>query len=163
MSCASRVLPHRLPLSVAPTQSSFSPTSDARRVDGWRHKRVRALPAGDGAYWSDISPAAQRLARDTVLASSDGAAAWDALGDADGDGAPRLPFSVHLWHADGRGEPGGTVVELSGPGGIDDMARRCPAARVKFFAGAGHSIHGSAAEAFDAALREVIVESAAAS
>ena len=39
--------------------------------------RVRQLPSGE--WWSDINPAAQRLARATVLASDDGQAAWATL------------------------------------------------------------------------------------
>jgi len=49
---------------------------------------VRQTPAG---WWSDLNPAAQRLARDTILASSETAVAWDRLKDA--------PFPIHLWVA----------------------------------------------------------------
>ena len=63
---------------------------------------------------------------------------------------------MHLWHADAPG----TVVRIDGKGGIDDMARRLPAARVHCFAGAGHSIHNSARGEFMRALREVLAEAA---
>ena len=75
---------------------------------------MRPLP--DGQWWSDINPAAQRLARRRILASNDGAAAWDSIAAA-GD---RPPFSVHLWVA-GRE---GTVCAWEGPGGVNDMAAR---------------------------------------
>ena len=57
-------------------------------MEGWKHTRVRQTPTG---WWSDINPAAQRLARDTILASSTTAQAWDRLKDA--------PFPIHLWVA----------------------------------------------------------------
>ena len=41
--------------------------NDVRRVESWKHTRVRQTSTG---WWSDINPAAQRLARDTILASS---------------------------------------------------------------------------------------------
>ena len=49
---------------------------------------MRQTPTG---WWSDLNPAAQRLARDTILASSETAVAWDRLKDA--------PFPIHLWVA----------------------------------------------------------------
>lgn len=127
---------------------------DSTRVDGWRGKRVRELP--DGTWWSDINPAAQNLARERILASPDGRNAWDEL-SARGNA---LPFSVHVWYADGQGSPGGTVVKLSGAGSIEDMQQRLPAARLRFFPESGHSIHNTASEAFDEALREAITEAA---
>merc|ERR1712216_855674 len=100
------------------------------RVEAWKGTRVRPLPS-DGGWWSDINPAAMRLARDRVLASDDGGNAWDSL--------RALPTKVYLWYAD---KPG-TVVELEGSDGIEDMAGRLPSAELRFFAGAGHSIHNS--------------------
>ena len=101
---------------------------------------MRPLP--DGQWWSDINPAAR------ILASNDGAAAWDSIAAA-GD---RPPFSVHLWVA-GRE---GTVCAWEGPGGVNDMAARLPAAAVREFPGSGHSIHNSAPGAFVAALVAVV-------
>lgn len=123
--------------------------NDAARVDGWRGSRVRQLP--DGSWWSDINPAAHRLARRHVLASGDAAAAWDRLA-AIHAGPGGLPFPMHVWVA-GRE---GTVCQWVGAGGIDDMAARLPAAAVREFAGAGHSIHNSDPDAFLAALIAVI-------
>ena len=108
--------------------------NDAARVDGWRGNRVRQLP--DGSWWSDINPVAHRLARQHVLASPHAAAAWDRLAAAH-RAAGSLPFPVHVWVA-GRE---GTVCRWDGPGGIADMAARLPAATVREFPGAGHSIH----------------------
>ena len=122
---------------------------EAKRVDSWRGKRVRET-VGDRRWWSDINPAAQRLARDRVLATSDGSDAWDDLSGA------TLTFPVHVWVAD---EPG-TVCAWAGTGGIDDMAERLPSARVRMFAGSAHSIHNSAREPFVQALEEVIVAAA---
>ena len=132
--------------------------NDARRIDGYRHKRVRKIPGTDGEYWSDLNPLAQRLARERVLASSDGGEAWDELG---ARGA-RLPFSVHVLYADELDTPGGTVVHLSGAGGINDMRSRLPAAHFTFFPGAGHSIHRTHRKEFDEKLREIIGAAAAA-
>jgi pimeloyl-ACP methyl ester carboxylesterase len=123
----------------------------AERVDGWKGGRVRQLP--DRSWWSDINPAAQRLARDRVLASDDGARAWDTLASM-GERA----CAVHVWYADAG--PRGTVCELEGPGSIADMRARFPDARFEFFAGAGHSIHNSARPAFMKALRAVVDEAA---
>ena len=67
--------------------------NDASRVDSWKGSRVRPLP--DGSWWSDINPAAQRLARDRVLATPDAADAWAALAKA--KAAPK----VYVWYADG--------------------------------------------------------------
>ena len=74
---------------------------DEPRVDSWKGKRVRAAPGG-GSWWSDINPAAQRLARDTVLASSDGDEAWTTLADG------KVPFEVHCWYADEPARSAGT-------------------------------------------------------
>tara|TARA_B110001452_G_scaffold35422_2_gene27257 strand:- start:6169 stop:7158 length:990 start_codon:yes stop_codon:yes gene_type:complete len=122
----------------------------AERVDSWRGKRVRET-VGDGRWWSDINPAAQRLARDRVLATSDGSDAWDTLSS-----SASLRFPVHVWVAD---QPG-TVCAWDGAGGIDDMAKRLPAARVRMFDGSAHSIHNTAREPFVQALEEVIVAAA---
>jgi len=116
---------------------------DEARVDSWKGSRVRALPAGRG-WWSDLNPAAQRLARDRVLASTDGAEAWDSLRD--------QPTKVYLWYADAPG----TVCRVDGPGGIDDMSRRLPTAQVRLFVGSDHSIHRSAREDFVKAVRQVV-------
>jgi pimeloyl-ACP methyl ester carboxylesterase len=115
---------------------------------------VRPLPGG--RWWSDINPAAHRLARAHVLASPDAIAAWDRLAAAAAAGA--LPFAVHVWVA-GREA---TVCAWDGPGGVADMAARLPAAAVREFPGAGHSIHNSAADAFHAALVAVIDAAASA-
>ena len=123
---------------------------DSARVDGWKGSRVRTLP-GERGVWSDLNPAAQRLARDRILASSDGAAAWDGLNG--------LPTKVHLWYADNPG----TVCEVKGPAGIEDMATRLPAAKVRFFPGSSHSIHNSAREEFVLALRQVVDDASLAS
>lgn len=107
----------------------------------------------------------QRLARNRVLASTDGAEAWDSLN--------AFSTKVYLWYAD---QPG-TVCEVGGPGGIEDMAKRLPTAevsqnpaygvhvtsyscggmtQVRFFPGSDHSIHNSAREEFVAALCKVV-------
>jgi pimeloyl-ACP methyl ester carboxylesterase len=117
---------------------------DASRVAGWRGTRVRQR--ADGRWWSDISPLAQRLARERVLCTADGADAWAALGEAAAKSA--LPFSVHVWYADG---PDSACV-LDGAGGVSEMARTLPSAGVRLFGGASHSIHGSHADAFEGAL-----------
>jgi len=124
---------------------------DESRVDKWRGTRVRQI-SQCGEVWSDINPAAQRLARLHVLASSDGSEAWDQLAAR----ASKLPFSVHVLYADELDTPGGTVVTLEGKGGIQDMRARLPAAEFVFFRGAGHSIHRTAQEAFDSKLRDII-------
>mgnify|MGYP002632290466 CR=1 FL=1 len=115
---------------------------DVARVESWKRSRVRPLPGGD--WWSDLNPAAQRLARDKVLASEDGASSWDTLAS--------LPVKVHLWYAGAED----TVCELKGKGGIEDMARRVPTAQLRHFAEAGHSIHNSARTEFMEALFEVV-------
>jgi len=123
-------------------------------VDSWKNKRVRYIRAL-GGFWSDINPAAQRLAQERVLASTDGAEAWDALGEylnALGAAGADLPLCVHLWYAD---EPG-TVVHVEGEGGIKDMAGRLSQAHVRFFPKAAHSIHNSARQEFINALCAVI-------
>ena len=90
-----------------------------------------------------------------MLASADGAEAWDALA-AIGERA----CDVHLWCADGA-VPFGTVCTMDGcDGSIADMCRRLPAARVLFFEGAGHSIHNTRRTEFVGALREVVDEAA---
>jgi pimeloyl-ACP methyl ester carboxylesterase len=122
---------------------------DEERINSWRNTRVRPIPGGTEVH-SDINPAAQRLARERVLASSDGSMAWDELA-AHGDS---LPFALHVLYAD-KGERG-TVVQIEGRGGINDMKARCPAAQFTFFPGAGHSIHRTDQEAFDKQLREII-------
>jgi hypothetical protein len=96
---------------------------DRARVEGWKGSRVRPSPDGVG-WWSDVNPAAQRLARRTVLATADGAEAWVEL--AGGAGAPP-PFPVHVWVADAPG----SVCRWAGPGGVDEMAAQQPAARVR--------------------------------
>jgi pimeloyl-ACP methyl ester carboxylesterase len=123
--------------------------NDASRVDGWRGNRVRQLP--DGSWWSDLNPAAQRLARQHVLASGDAAAAWDRLAEIHSS-LGGLPSPIHVWVA-GRE---GTVCKWAGPGGIDEMAARLPAAAVREFPGSGHSIHNSDPDAFITALIAVI-------
>ena len=132
---------------------------DEGRVDSWRNKRVRPLlraGAGGEEVWSDINPAAQRLARERVLASSDGSEAWAELATYD-----RLPFALHVFYADELDRPGGTVVRVQGEGGIDEMRSRLPAAEFTFFAGAGHSIHGTQPTEFDEKLRAIIVAATA--
>ncbi|KAL3931263.1 MAG: hypothetical protein SGPRY_001195 [Prymnesium sp.] len=123
-------------------RSALLPWYDEARVDGWKNSRIRPLPKG--GWWSDINPAAQRLARNRVLASTDGAEAWDSLN--------AFSTKVYLWYAD---QPG-TVCEVGGPGGIEDMAKRLPTAEVRFFPGSDHSIHNSAREEFVAALCKVV-------
>lgn len=130
---------------------------DAARVDSWRGTRVRRR--ADGSWWSDINPAAARLARDTVLAVEDGAHAWDLLAELSSSRGAGLPFAVHLWYAD---RPGSVCAE-DGPGGVRDMARRLPVCKVRHFPGAGHSIHNTAAEAFVDAACAVLDEAAAGS
>ncbi len=139
-----------------PSRGAAGYGGDEARVDGWRGARVRPLPGG--RWWSDINPAAHRLARARVLASPDAAAAWDRLAAAGAAGAGALPFAVHVWVA-GRE---GTVCARDGPGGVADMAARLPAAAVREFPGAGHSIHNSAADPFLAALVAVVDAAAAA-
>jgi hypothetical protein len=146
------------------TADTLSPAAgydgDEARVDGWRGGRVRPLPGG--RWWSDINPAAHRLARAHVLASPDAIAAWDRLAAAasgGGSGGGALPFAVHVWVA-GRE---GTVCAWDGPGGVADMAARLPGAAVREFPGAGHSIHNSAPDAFLAALVAVVDAAAVAS
>ena len=117
---------------------------DEGRVDSWRGKRVRALP--DGQWWSDINPHAQRLAAERVLLSDDGARAWDSLA------AAAVRCSLHVWYAD----PPGTVVALDGPGSIDEMRSKLPAAEYRLFAGSGHSIHNDRVHA--AAFRDGLCE-----
>jgi pimeloyl-ACP methyl ester carboxylesterase len=124
---------------------------DAERVDKWRGTRVRQR--WDGSWWSDLNPAAQRLARERILATTDGFEAWNALADRARPPAS-LHLAVHLWHADAPG----TVCELEGAGGIEDMARRLPTARVRRFVGAGHSIHNTAAVDFADAVCAVVDE-----
>ncbi len=122
---------------------------DEVRVDSWRNTRIRPIPGSD-EVWSDINPAAQRLARERVLASSDGSEAWDELA-ARGDA---LPFAVHVLYADKGAR--GTVVSMDGRGGIKDMQQRLPAAHFSFYPGSGHSIHRTDQVAFDEQLRDII-------
>jgi hypothetical protein len=88
-----------------------------------------------GAWWSDINPAAHRLARSTILASDATASAWDRIAaaapDAPADASPPAAqggagggacLPVHLWVADVPG----TVCAWEGVGGIKDMKRRMP-------------------------------------
>lgn len=121
--------------------------NDERRVEGWKHTRVRQTPTG---WWSDLNPAAQRLARDTILASSETAVAWDRLKDA--------PFPIHLWVADTPG----TVCSWEAEGGINSMTQRVPLANARLFHNAAHSIHNTAREEFLEALVDVIRTAAAA-
>jgi len=122
------------------------------RVDSWRNKRVRPHP--DSSWWSDINPLARRLAWERVLASDDGASAWRELAARSGSGG--LPFSVQLWHAD---VPGSVVKEGAGEvGGIADMSGQMPAARVRKFRGAAHSLHNSARDEFVSALCALVDE-----
>eukprot|EP01050_Picozoa_sp_SAG11_P007994 SAG11_NODE_684_length_7743_cov_53.800628_6_plen_303_part_00 len=125
---------------------------DTRRVDGWRGNRVRPLP-GDGGWWSDINPAAQRLARARVLSSADGWDAWRMLAAA----GPALPFAVRLWIADAPG----TVCAWDGDGGLHSMIRLLESAgggrfEAKVFAGAGHSIHNTRRDEFVRELMAVV-------
>ncbi|KAK7233825.1 protein methylesterase [Aureococcus anophagefferens] len=117
---------------------------DAGRVESWVGKRLREQP--DGTWWSDINPRAQALAKKHVLSSADGSKAWSALAAAD------LPFEVHLWVAG----PDGTVAQWDGADGIDDLAARLPAARVKEFPTASHSIHNTNADEFVADLCAIV-------
>jgi len=125
---------------------------EGKRVDSWEGKRVR--PTAAGVWWSDINPAAQHLARDRVLASCDGAEAWDSLAKTAREGARGVP--VHVWVAD---QPG-SVCEWKGKGGIEDMAARLPGCAVRKFDGAAHSIHNTAQPEFIAALVAVIADAA---
>ena len=93
-----------------------------------------------------------------MLASSDGRRAWDELATH----GEQLGLAVHVFYADVLETPGGTVVTLGGDGGIEHMKQRMPTATFTFFRGAGHSIHGTQRAQFDAKLREVIGEAAAA-
>jgi len=120
--------------------------NDVRRVESWKHTRVRQTSTG---WWSDINPAAQRLARDTILSSSTTALAWDALKDA--------PFPIHLWVADASG----SVCSWEGEGGINGMTTRVPLAQARLFRDAGHSIHNTARKEFLEALVDVIRSAAA--
>jgi len=118
---------------------------DPARVDGWIGCRVREDP--DGTVWSDVNPRARALACERVLASTAGDAAWDRLAAA----AP-VPFAVHCWVAG----PADTVCEWDGAGGVNDLAARFPAAEVREFPDAAHSIHNTDREAFVAGLLGVI-------
>ena len=130
---------------------------DAKRVEGWRGKRVRPLPGG--SWWSDVNPAAMRLARSTVLDSEDAHKAWAALAEAAQSESARR-FALHLWVADTLTTGRGTVCALEGEGSIAQMAERLPAASVRHFKGAGHSIHNTNREEFVEALREVVDKAA---
>ena len=122
---------------------------DESRVDSWRGARVRAQP--DGSWWSDVNPAAQRLARDRVLATDDAARAWSDLAAAPPSAAaPRM----HVWYADQGAR--GTVCAIDGPGGLEEMQATFPAACFRFFPNAAHSIHNSQREALVAALTDVV-------
>lgn len=116
---------------------------DEKRVDSWRGARVRELP--DGTWWSDVNPEARWLARDRVLASTDGDEAWSTLAGLQ----DVLPFSIHLWVADDAD----TVVTWDGPAGIRDLSDRLPAVSVVKFPGSAHSIHNTARPAF---VRELV-------
>ena len=48
-------------------------------------------------------------------------------------------------------------MRVQGEGSIDEMRSRLPAAEFNFFAGAGHSIHGTQPTEFDEKLRAIIV------
>jgi pimeloyl-ACP methyl ester carboxylesterase len=156
------------------------------RVDSWKGKRVR--PTAGGAWWSDLNPAAQHMARERVLASTDGFEAWDTL--AARAKAANLAFPVHVWVADAPG----TVCKWEGEGGIDgaprrctpaplacashgnlprtrhanspiarlvaDMAARMPSCKVRKFEGAAHSIHNTAPTEYMQALIDVIGDAA---
>lgn len=119
---------------------------EPQRIDGWRGSRLRQR--ADGRWWSDISPLAQRLARERVLGSADGSAAWAELAAA----APPLP--VHVWRAD----EAGSACQLGGAGGLAEMAAHMPGARVRHFEGASHSIHRTDAGRFEDALCGVLDE-----
>ena len=86
-----------------------------------------------------------------MLASSDGADAWNTLA------RTALAFPVHLWVAD---RPG-SVCEWEGEGGIGDMQARLVGCAVRKFDGAAHSIHNTAQPEFVAALVAVINAAAA--
>lgn len=124
--------------------------NDGPRVDGWKGSRVRQLP--DGAWWSDVNPKAQRLARDRVLATDDAASDWLAL--AQSPAAPRM----HVWYADEGAR--GTVCALDGPGSLDEMKQTFPGASFRFFPSSGHSIHNTQRDAFVRALKNVVREAA---
>ena len=66
--------------------------------------------------------------------------------------AADLPVEVHLWVAG----PDGTVAQWDGADGIDDLAARLPAARVKEFPTASHSIHNTNADEFVADLCAIV-------
>ncbi|KAG8458994.1 hypothetical protein KFE25_006539 [Diacronema lutheri] len=136
-------------------KAALLPFYEPARIDGWRGTRVRERAGG---WWSDINPHAQLLARERVLASSDGTAAWAELGaragraGEPGGGAP--PLAVHVWHAD----EAVSACQHGGAGGLDEMRRVLPSARTRAFAGATHSIHGSAETEFVRALCALVDE-----
>jgi pimeloyl-ACP methyl ester carboxylesterase len=125
---------------------------DARRVRGWRGGRVRPLPAPERGWWSDINPAAQRLARQQVLASTDGAEAWAALGQAAAPPGPGLHLRLGLWVADSPG----TVCSWDAEGGIHAMERQVHGCKALLFEGSTHSIHNSCRKQFVAELKAVV-------
>jgi len=74
--------------------AALAPWYDRRRIEGWRGKRIRALPPkstgpaaaaatseakGAPRVWSDLNPYAMVLAVRHVLATEDGAEAWRTL------------------------------------------------------------------------------------
>ena len=133
------------------------------------HGRAGGIDGGDGElgggdgglWWSDINPLAMTLARETVLGTSDGREAWRQLcglllGKKGEEGA--APFDVHLWVADRKL----TVCSWEGDGSIADMQREMPAAAVREWPGAGHSIHNTDREQYVAALKKIIDDAAAA-
>ena len=131
---------------------------DADRVDSWVGARLRPASASapGGAWWSDINPRAAALARRHVLSSTDGSEAWSALANAP---EGQRPFEVHLLVAG----PDGTVATWEGDDGIGDLATRLPAAHVKEYPTAGHSIHNSNQDEFVADLCAIIERAADAS
>ncbi len=130
-------------------RDALLPWNDLERIEGWRGGRIR--PVRDG-WWSDINPAARRLAQATTLCSLDGKQAWDTLAR---HGAA-LQFPVHLWIAD---EPG-TVCAWGGDGGLNDMIATLGGSGAKFrhktFCGAGHSIHRESREEFVRDLKSIV-------
>ena len=124
---------------------------ETERLAGWKGQRLRPLPGG--GWWSDINPVAMRLGRDTVLASTDGAAAWAAIA---AELRSRKRFPVHLWVAD----PKETVCVLGDQeeGSIPAMARGMPSAVLRNFPGAGHSVHNTTRGEFLEALKCVVDE-----
>eukprot|EP00038_Savillea_parva_P029692 m.72816 g.72816 ORF g.72816 m.72816 type:complete len:282 (+) comp8803_c0_seq1:1-846(+) len=119
---------------------------DADRIKGWQGSRIRSTPAGK--VWSDINPESRDLAWQHVLATTDGMAAFTALGDR--AAASQLNFPVHLLVA-GKG------AACQDP---DTMVGMLPSLKLHSFPHSGHSIHRDAHAEFVKLLHTVVFESA---